>query len=304
MTSKAQMAIIMMGGLLSATLSLLPLLPFSGLVFLSYLAPLPLFLIGLGIGLRPLYGAVLIATILVFLTEGFILGAQFFIFSGLGPTFLINRALLHRKKAPGKSTWYPSSLLLRDITLASGLIMILALGTYLYLTQGVDIHSLVKTLLKTFDPHGHVKDAESLLISIFPFLPGFFAFSWTLMMFINALIAQGLLVRFDRNLRPTPSLINLEAPKSFLIYLGLALVLSFVGVGSLELLGKNASFVLVLPFFMVGLGVIHTWIRKVPFATAGLILFYFLLLLFLWPAFFVILIGILKPWIEKFNSSN
>jgi hypothetical protein len=100
-------------------------------------------------------------------------------------------------------------------------------------------------------------------------------------------------------LRPSPSLEDLEAPKSFIILLGLSILLSWVGVGSLELLGKSSTVVLILPFFLVGLGVVHRLIQKTPFATAGLTIFYFLLFLFLWPALFVILLGILKPWIEK-----
>ena len=133
---------------------------------------------------------------------------------------------------------------------------------------------------------------------------GFFAFSWALMMLVNAALAQGLLVRFERNLRPSPSLENLSTPRSFLLLLLLSLLLSIIGVGSLELLGKNATFVLILPFFLVGLGCIHRWIHKTPYVTGGLTLFYLLLLLFLWPAFIVILIGILKPWIDKFTASN
>ncbi|HUX80505.1 MAG TPA: DUF2232 domain-containing protein, partial [Alphaproteobacteria bacterium] len=221
-----------------------------------------------------------------------------------GPAFLINRALLNRKKSSKEVVWYPASLLLRDLTLASGIIMLLALGAYLYMTQGGDAQTLVKTLLKAFDPQGQMKEIEPLLIKIFPFLPGFFALSWAVMMLINATLAQGLLVRFKRNLRISPSLESLTVPKSFLILLSLSILLSFIGVGSLALLGKSATFVLVLPFFLVGLGVVHRWIQKTPYSSAALIIFYFLLILFLWPVFFVILVGILKPWIEKQVSPN
>jgi len=293
-----------LGGVLSAALSLLHMFSYPGLVFISYLATLPLFLVGLGVGLWPLYGAALIATLFVLFIEGPVFAAEFFVFSALGPAFLINRALLNRKKSSKEVVWYPSSFLLRDLTLASGVIMLLALGVYLYMMQGNDVHALVKTLLETFDPQGHLKDAEPVLIKIFPFLPGFFAFSWAIMILINATLAQGLLIRFKRNLRPSPTLENLEVPKSFLILLGLSIFLSWVGVGSLELLGKSATCVLILPFFFVGLGVVHRLIQKTPFATVGLTIFYIVLFVFLWPALFVILLGILKPWIEKKISPN
>ena len=298
------MAMTVLGGFLSATLFILHLTPFPGLMLLSYLAPLPFFLIGLGIGFRPLYGAGFIAAIIVFLAAAPFLAAEFFVFFVLGPIFLINRALLHRKKSSEEVVWYPASLLLRDFTFASGVVMLLALGGYIYLTHGIEPHSLVKTVLKTVDPQGQMRDAEAIFVKLFPFLPGIFAFSWMLIVLFNAALAQGLLIRFNRNLRPSPSLEGLTAPKSFIIVLGLSLILSMVGVGYLELLGKNTIFVLIFPFFLIGLGLIHQWLNKTSFATAGLIIFYLVLILFIWLAFFVILLGILKPWIERLSPPN
>lgn len=293
------MAISVLGGFLSATLSILHLTPFPGLILFSYFAPLPLFLIGLGIGLRSLYGAGLIAAGLVLLLEGPFLAIQFFIFSFLGPAFLTNRALLNRKNSSGKLIWYPSSFLLRDITFASGIVMLLALGTYLYFTYGESTHTLVKNLLETFDPQGYMKDAEPILVKIFPFLPGFFAFSWTIMMLVNAALAQGFLVRFKQNIRPSPSLEGISVPKSFSIALGISFILSLIGVGYVELLGKNVTFILAFPFFFMGLGVVHAWLRKTSHPTVGLTIFYLALSFFIWLALLIVLLGILKQWIEK-----
>jgi len=299
MANSTTLAISVLGGLLSAALAVSYLIPIPGFVLFSYLATLPLFLLGLGIGVRPLYGAALLATLLVLLLEGPLAAGEFFFFSALIPAVLISRALLNRQTSAGETSWYPASYLLRDFTFATGVIMLLALGGYFYLTQGGDPQALVKTLLTTLDPQGHMKDAEPILVKIFPILPGFFAFSWGVMILMNGALAQGLLVRFNQNLRPSPSLVTLEVPKSFLIAFALFLLLSFIGVGYLEILGKNGAIVLALPFFLVGLGVVHRWLHKTSYATVGLTLFYFLLGLFLWPIVFVILLGILKPWIEK-----
>lgn len=305
MKVSAEMAKMGWGGLASATLSLLYLLPIPGLAFLSYFSPLPFFLLGLSSGLRPLYGAVVIATLLVCLIGGLFTGGEFFIFSGLGPAFLVNRALLNRKTASKKRAWYPASFLLRDLTLSSGLVMLLGLGVYLYFTHGGDTQIFVKMLLKNLDPHNQIREAEPLLRTILPLLPGFFALSWAVMMLINGSLAQGVLVRFQRNLRPSPSLKTLEPPKMFLILFGLALLLSLIGVAPLELLGKNTAFVLAFPFFLIGLGFVHGWFQKTPYATISLTFFYFFLLLLIWPALFVVLLGILKPWIAKSpHSSN
>jgi len=304
MNNSALMAITVMGGLLSATLSVLHVFPIPGLVFFSYFATLPLFLIGLGVGLRPLYGAGLLASAIMLLIEGPYLAGEFFLFAFLGPAFLINRALLNRKKKSGEISWYPSSFLLRDLTLASAFVMLIAIGAYLIFTQGGDASTLIKPLLKNFDPHGQMKDAESLLTKIFPFLPGMYAFSWALMMLVNGSLAQGLLVRFNRNLRTSLTFKDLNVPMSFSILFALSLLLIFIGLGSLELLGKNTALLLSFPFFLVGLSLIHSWFHKTQYPTAGLTVFYFILLLLFWPAILVILLGILKPMIEKSFSSN
>jgi len=298
------MAVVGMGGILSAALSLLYLIPIPGLVFLSYLAPLPLFFLGLGVGLRSLYGAGLIATLLIFSLVGPFIAAQFFAFSALGPAFLINRALLQRTKSSGEIAWYPTSYLLRDFSLYSGFVMLLALGAYLYITQTQDVHIIVKNLLEALDPKQQISDLEPLLLKILPTIPGFIAFSWGVMMLLNGTLAQSLLVRLHRNLRPTPNLKDLETPQSFLILLGLSLLLSVIGVGSLEILGKNATIVLIFPFFLVGLGLVHKWLRKTSYTIIGLLVFYALLFVFLWPILFVIVLGIIKPWIEKSAPSN
>lgn len=289
---------IFLGGLLSATLSFSPILLHPALILFSYLATLPLFLVGLGFGLYSLYGAALIASILVFIVEGALAGSEFFIFSALGPIFLVNRALLNRKQK-GNITWYPSTYLLRDLTLASAVVVVIALGAYLYFFQGEDAQIFVNNFLKVFDPEGQLKDVKPILYMLFPFLPGFFAFSWSVMMIINGTLAQGLLVRFHHNLRPSPTLGNLEAPDKLTFVLGLTFFLSFFGVGTLGLIGKNFTIIFLFPFFLIGLGMIHSWFHKTSFTTLGLTIFYLCLLTLFWPIFIVILIGILKPWIEK-----
>lgn len=292
------------GGLISATLALLPMTLLPSLAFFSYFTPLPFFLLGLGSGLRPLLGAGLFATAIVFLFEGPVLTIEFFLFSVLGPAFLVHRALIKRKKTSGEIVWYSPSFLLRDFTLLAGIIMIFSLGGYLYLLQGQNIHKIIQIILTNFDPHGNIKDGETLLMTLFPFLPGFFTFSWMLMMLLNASIAQGFLGRIKANLRPTPSFKEIQLPSSFLIALGLSLLLSVIGVGTLELLGKNAAFTLTFPFFLTGLGIVHYLFHRTSFARVGLTLFYCFLLLFLWPAFLVVFLGMLRPWIEKVKPTN
>lgn len=304
MNKSALTAIIGLGGLLSATLALTALAPFPGLVFFFCLAPLPLFLIGLSLGLRPLYGAILVAILGVLLIGGPIVAGELFILSFLGPAFLVNRALLHRKKSSGRIVWYPSSLLLRDLTFISGAIMLLCFGSYWYLTQGEDLQGMIKNLLTSINPQVYPPDLEAILGIAISFLPGFMALSWTFIMFLNGILAQNLLVKAKRNLRPSPAFQDIEISKSFLISLGVSILLAMVGVGYVQLLGKNSALILAFPFFVSGLEIIHKWLHKTSYPVVAFVAFYGILLFFSWVAFLIMLLGILKPWIEKSTQSN
>jgi len=294
------------GGLISATLALLPMTFLPSLALLSFFTtPLPLFLLGLGSGLRPLLGAGLLATVIIFVSQGLLPAAQFFILSVLGTAFLVHRALTYQQKPSGETVWYSPSFLLRDFILLSGLIMIFSLGVYLYLFQGKDIHTIVKIILENFDPHGNIAEGEELVTTLFPFFPGFFTLLWMLVMVLNGSVAQGFLTQIKANLRPTPSLKAIQLPHGFYITLGLSLLLSVIGVGTLELLGKNAALILAFPFFLTGLGIVHDLLHKTSFAKIGLTLFYCFLFLFPFlPALLVVFLGMLKPWIEKLSPKN
>lgn len=301
---KSSLPLTLAASFFSAILAVSYVLPFPGFILFSYLTPLPLFLLGLGVGLRPVYGAGLIATALVFFFAGSLAAGEFFLFSALGSAFLVNRTLLHRKDSSGKISWYPASFLLRDFTFACSVIMFLSLMGYIYLTQGQSPEMIVKSFFQPMVFQSHMEDAIPILAKLLPILPGFFAFSWGIMMLINGSLAQGLLIKFNKNIRPSPSLENLYLPNSFLIALSISLILCFVGVGHIELLGKNAAFILAFPFFLIGLGVIHRWFHKTSYPTLGLTIFYLLLGLFLWLCLVIILLGILRPWFKKTISKN
>lgn len=291
----------LLGGFASAALGLCALVfPFPGAVVLSYFSLLPLFLVGLGLGLRPLYGASVLVIALSFLVDTPLSVLQTMLAILLGPIFLVNRALLYRTKSSGEFYWYPSAELLKMFTLSLGAFLILAFGVYFYTTQGEDPQTYILKLLEVLDPQKQIgKDAEYVLATAFPLLPGLFSISWGLMVLINGAMAQGILVRLKKNLRPSPSLETLDVPKSFSLLFAACLLLSFISIGYTDVLAKNLACVLAFPFFLVGLGVGHRLIQKTSHTTIALTLFY-LLLLFFWPILIVMGVGLLKPWIEKF----
>lgn len=294
------LATIALGGLTSALLALLPII-LPPLFALSYFAPLPLFLLGLSQGLRPLLMAGALATTCILLCQLPLLAIEYCLLFFLSPAFVVQRMLVNWKEGPGKVTWYPLSYLLRDTTLFAGLILTFALGGYLYFTQGLNLQAIARTIMTHFDPEGYFHGAELVLVNLFPLLPGLLTFSWMLLLLLNTTIAQGLLSRKKANLRPSSTFEELEIPKSFFIAFALSIFLSFIGVGTLELIGKNGAIVLAFPFFLSGLGVVHALLNKTSFARVGLVAFYCMLIMSMWLSVIVVFIGMLRPWMKKGN---
>ena len=149
MTAMQKMLLMtLLGGFTSAALGLCAdVFFFPGAIVLSYFNLLPLFLVGLSLGLRPLYGAAVVAIVLTFLIDTPLPAAQTLLAVLLGPIFLVNRALLHRTKSSGELSWYPSTQLLKVFTISLGVSLILAFSVYFYTTQGEDPKIYIHNLL-------------------------------------------------------------------------------------------------------------------------------------------------------------
>jgi hypothetical protein len=125
---------------------------------------------------------------------------------------------------------------------------------------------------------------------------GMSALGGMLWIVVNGTLAQSLLVRFARNMRPTPDYAALELPA----WLGPALAadaaLAALVPGTVGLVAQNLLFVLALPYFLLGLAVIHTLARRLATRGMVLVLVYGLLIFMGWAALMVAALGLLEQW--------
>ena len=112
----------------------------------------------------------------------------------------------------------------------------------------------------------------------------------------RGVLAQGLLVRFARNLRPSPDIASIELPAWMAPVLAVVLAVAFLAPGDFGFIAKNFAPLLLLPFFFAGLAVTHAFLRRTRAAGLLLFLFYLLLVLFTWPAAVVVFLGLLDQW--------
>jgi hypothetical protein len=288
-------------GAVSALLYLSVLMGTPGALILAYLSMLPIFLVGLGLnalaaGLAALAGAVITA-----LVGGLLAGAMYAALNAAPAAWICHLALLGRPDAQGDTEWYPLGRLLTWLAglAAAGFLFAMALGTgYEGGLQG-QLERLLQELLQQFMESraapGETPPELPSLAAWAAFIPAVFGLWWILMMAINGALAQGLLVRLGRQRRPTPELATLELPPRLLYALVATLVLAFLP-GDAGYAGQTLAALLAMPYFFVGLAVMHMLIRRMPGAPVVFVVFYVFMLIFGWPLILIAGLGLVEQW--------
>ena len=265
-------------GLASGLFQAAVVLPGFGALILAYIAPLPLFLVGLGLGLQGTVVAVIVVGILSFPLAGPTYAIIQVLVYGLPIIILCRQALLSRGNSHGQIIWYPGGMLL--IWLA-GIVM----TGLLLAVVGLDIFddglmSYAEGIIKPFAAQLPSSEQRGMLLSLVDYLPAFFAVSWTLGMIFNGVLAQGLLVRFGQNLRPSPILANIELPAAWAGVFALAAFLATLD-GLAGVVGKTLAAIAIVPYFLLGLGVVHGFVQT--WKARWIVLFLFYSLMLFWP---------------------
>ena len=211
-------------GLVSGLFQAAVVLPSFGALILAYIAPLPLFLVGLGLGLQGTVVAVIVVGILSFPLAGPTYAIIQALVYGLPIIILCRQALLSRSNSHGQIIWYPGGMLLiwlAGIAMAGLLLAVVALGIF-----GDGLMRYSEGIIKPFAAQLPSSGQREMLLSLVNYLPACFAVSWTLGLLFNGVLAQGLLVRFGHNLRPSPILAKIELPAVWAGVLAVAVFLA------------------------------------------------------------------------------
>lgn len=183
---------------------------------LFYLAPLPLYLAGLGIGSK----GVITAGLTAVFTAGLIGNAYTalpFAFAYAVPAIMMCQlALRTEPDANAKPVWYPAGHLVGTLTVVGGFsLMFFAMMTIMDEGSSSLQDTVTGLISHALDRAGSQIPADSrdtLTMSLAPFFPGMAVASWIVMHLINAAFGQSALVKSDRNLRPRISYADLNCP--------------------------------------------------------------------------------------------
>jgi hypothetical protein len=287
--------IAIMAGLAAAALhaSIVLLTPLSAMLF--YLAPLPLFIVGLSFG--PVSAAVGAAAGAAALAGfwGPKAGLFFVISSALGPVILCRLALISRKSSGGRNEgeavdrdteWYPEGRLTLWTALLAGAVL-----TLVVLMVGPDAESFRATLkeLATRFAEPILRDLPEqqrpgfaqmvdLLIIV---APAASAAAWFAAMTINLLLASRLVERRGISLRPWASFSSLAFPRRSSLAVAAFGALSLLP-GTAGLIGSVYLAPFCAAFAVLGLAVVHHLLINHPARISLLAGLYVALVLLSW----------------------
>ena len=135
---------------------------------------------------------------------------------------------------------------------------------------------------------------DQVVDSVAPVLPGVIGLYWTLTLVVNGALGQGLAVRFGWNLRLSPDFSTLALPRWLPTVAAVLLIGAIVMPGTLGFYAVNGAILLSLPFFLVGLAVVHVAARRFATGSVLIIAFYAMMMMFGWPVVFVAFIGLVE----------
>jgi uncharacterized protein YybS (DUF2232 family) len=308
------MLIAVGSGGLSAVASLAFLSGMPGGLLFVYLATLPIFIVAFSMGSTAASVAAVSGIVMAGLVGGALTAAAFGLFHAL-PAWFVSRQSLSVQKSLDRNNdeslvWYPVGSVLSILTLLCAALMVI--GALAFTSNSVDTieQSIAQSLFETFAiMMPNQGDAEMLamvdtLASIFP---GAMGGSWVLMTVVNAVLAQNIVTRMGRNIRPTPRFMHMELPHWAAWPLIITAVMALIMSGEARYMAQNVTMILATPFFFLGLSVIHWAVRRISFSTALLTVFYLIMIVSGWALMLVAALGMIEQWAgvrSRFNDKT
>lgn len=285
------------GGCLAALASLAALTGSPWTLLVTYLAPLPIFLLGLGLGPGVAAAGGICGVIVVGLLAGPVAAMLFWVVDVM-PAWLVVGQVLRRQPLSDGEKWFP-------LGSVAGWLAIMVAGGFLATAGGATlwadgIRDLVtgelEAALDAMMPSAEESARERMVEALSALFPAAAGISWLLMIVINGLLAQGILLRTARALRPALWLERFQVPEGVSWLMVSAAAMALADDGDLGYTARNGVLILGMPFFFAGLVLVHDWARRMAFSTVVLAAFYFILMVSGWPALLVAGWGMVDQW--------
>jgi hypothetical protein len=274
----------------------------AGGVILMGMTPLPLFMVGLSLGIVPAAIASMVGTAVVLAVDP-LYGTVFLAEFALPVLVVVTLALWRRRN---ETAWPAANRLVLGLTALAAVVFLASQLSLLGQPGGMEasLRTVVGTLateLRAQDPQVG-EQVEEMLQSAVRWLPGLGATVWMGLIAANGVLAQGALAGFGWARRPAPAIGSITVPWPALVPLILAIAAAVLGgrlpYGSeVAFAGSNLTVIFSVPFLFQGLGVIHASAArssKRAWLLAGV---YVAVLIFGWPIPLIVALGVIEQWV-------
>ena len=229
-------------------------------VIAVYLAALPLLMAGLALGTSG-FGLAAGTGLAVALIFGGFAAAGLYAGMHVIPSWLIVQQSM-RTRAGTVDGWRP----IGDVLVVLTLLIAFVVATTSWAAGGPEgIEAEVRRVLTAATAMIAGIDEptrDALVDQVAPLFPGFSAVFWLTTLIANAALAQGLLVARGWNRRPKPLWSLVRLPSWFDWPLVGAAVLALASSGDIAYVARNVAVILLTPYFLVGLAVVHRIARR------------------------------------------
>jgi len=292
-------------GVVAALLHLSVTLVSPGAFMLAYFAQAPIVATGLALGCMPAAVAAAIAAVLVALGSPGVGALSLFVLTSALPVliivyFAIQNRIRDGEGEDGSVEWYPVGRLLGWLTVLALVAFVAAYLVFLGAENGV--RGATETYLRNVlgalrNVQADAAAVDQLITTMAAIFPAVAAASWLLMIVVNGVMAQKFLTASGKNLRPIPAYSEIEVPiwPAAAVIFG-ALVAIFGG--NAGFFGINVMLIGTIPFFFIGLAVLHSISAAWPGRLFLLVGAYLFLVLAVWPAAIIALLGLIEHWVR------
>jgi stage V sporulation protein SpoVS len=292
-------------GVVAALLHLSVTLGSPGAFMLAYFAQAPIVATGLALGCMPAAVAAAIAAVLVALGSPGVGALSLFVLTSALPVliivyFAIQNRIRDGEGEDGSVEWYPVGRLLGWLTVLALVAFVAAYLVFLGAENGV--RGATETYLRNVlgalrNVQADTAAVDQLITTMAAIFPAVAAASWLLMIVVNGVMAQKFLTASGKNLRPIPAYSEIEVPiwPAAVVIFG-ALVAIFGG--NAGFFGINVMLIGTIPFFFIGLAVLHSISAAWPGRLFLLVGAYLFLVLLVWPAAIIALLGLIEHWVR------
>ena len=303
LSPKGLLGAVLAGGISAALFATAVLHAETLLVFLFYIAAVPLFVAGLGAGSVASFVAALAGLGTLASTLPLSQVAAYAVLDVLPVVVIVLLALRFRLGTDQQPYWYPEGYLLTAITLYPCLLFAAALLLSADQNNGLlgvttaFFHASADGIKTQAGLPPDVADQFIPLLDILAkYVPAMLGTCWIFLMTLSLLVAHVALKGQGWTIRPTFGWLNLAIPAWVIGLTALSSLLGALAPAPFDYIGTNVAVMLGLPFFFVGLAVVHGWTKTTGRPMVWLIIFYTLISVLVWLLLAVALLGAVDHW--------